>query len=55
MEIVIIILVVLLLAWLDDDPEPDPLELARPSVERLDAEARRAMEELRQLDRREGQ
>jgi hypothetical protein len=55
MEVVIIILVVLLLAWLDGDPEPDPLELARPSVERLDAEARRAMGELRELDRDGGQ
>ena len=37
-------------AWLEDD-EPDPLDLARPSIEHLRAEARRAAEELRALDR----
>jgi len=36
------------------DREPDPLDLARPSVERLEVEARHAAEELRQLDRGEG-
>ena len=36
------------------DREPDPLDLARPSVERLEVEARRAAEELHQLDRDEG-
>ena len=34
----------------DDPEEPDPLEVARPSVHRLEAEALRAAEELRQLD-----
>lgn len=29
----------------------DPYEIARPSLERLDAEAKRATKELRQLDR----
>lgn len=55
LTILIVVVVILVLATLDDDPEPDPLDLARPSVEHLDAEAQRAMKELRQLDRNRGQ
>lgn len=55
LTILIIVIVVVVLAAIDDDPEPDPLDLARPSVEHLNVEAQRAMEELRQLDRDEGQ
>ncbi len=32
------------------DREPDPLDLARPSIERLEAEAIRAADELRRLE-----
>jgi hypothetical protein len=48
-----VIAVYAVLDALEDDPgeELDPLDLARPSVERLEAEARRAAEELQALDR----
>lgn len=39
-----------LLEAASEDSEPDPLDLARPSVERMEAEALRAAEELRQLE-----
>jgi hypothetical protein len=35
----------------DHREEPDPIEVARPSIHRLEAEALRAAEELRQLNR----
>jgi hypothetical protein len=35
----------------DSDDEPNPIDLARPSIERLEANARRAADELRQLER----
>ena len=33
-----------------EDSEPDPLDLARPSIERMEAEALEAAKELRQLE-----
>lgn len=33
------------------DKEADPLDLARPSIEHLEVEAKRAADELRALDR----
>jgi hypothetical protein len=55
LEIAIIIAFVLLLAHVLDDAEsePDPLERAHFSIERLDSEAERAMAELGALDREE--
>jgi hypothetical protein len=45
------IVLVAFIGYLLDDDEPDPIDLARPSIERLKADARRAAEELRQLER----
>lgn len=51
-----IVLVAFIGYLLDDEEEDlDPLDLARPSIERLEAEAKRAAEELRQLERGRGQ
>jgi CHASE3 domain sensor protein len=49
----IAIVVVAFIGYLLDDEDEDlnPLDLARPSIERLEAEAERAAEELRQLER----
>lgn len=55
LTVVIVLLIFIAFAVLEDDEEPDPLDLARPSIEHLHAEAQRAAEELRQLDRHEGQ
>lgn len=49
--IVILLILFALYALFDEDEEPDPLDLARPSIERLEADARRAADELRQLER----
>lgn len=53
--VVIVLLIFIAFAVLDDDQDEElgPLDLARPSVERLHAEARRAAEELRALDHEE--
>lgn len=53
---VLILIVFVLAIWKfvgddKDDEIADPLDLARPSVERLQAEAERALEELRALGR----
>jgi hypothetical protein len=55
LAVVIVLLIIAVFAALEEDEEPDPLDLARPSIEHLHAEAQRAAEELRQLDRHEGQ
>jgi hypothetical protein len=58
MEIVIVLVLVVLVAYLTDDEGEDgldPVELARPSFRQLEAAARRAAEELRNLDRDGGQ
>ncbi len=52
--IVIVLIFFVLYAVFDEDDEPDPIDLARPSIERLEADARRAAEELRQLERGRG-
>lgn len=56
--IIFVLVVIAFVAWemaeADHDAEiDDPLDLARPSVERLQAEAERAFDELRALDRDE--
>jgi hypothetical protein len=55
LEIAIVVALVLALAHALEEagPEADPLDMARPSVERLDLEAERAVAELRSLDREE--
>ncbi|HEY6729630.1 MAG TPA: hypothetical protein VI039_01245 [Solirubrobacterales bacterium] len=55
LEIAIIIALILAVAHALEEagPEADPLDMARPSVERLDLEAERAVAELRALDREE--
>ena len=55
--ILFLVVVIALAAWdaaeADHEEINDPLDLARPSVEHLQAEAERAFEELRALDRDE--
>jgi hypothetical protein len=58
MEIIVLILIVALYAWLDYDDEgasADPVALALPALQDLEREAQQALAELRALDDDQGQ